>query len=96
MRELIEKYKQEVLEFKSNDKTETDKFRIKFMSKNGVLNELFSKFKEVDASEKKEIGLLINSLKNIISAKIKQTDKINKNENKANLIDFTLPQITKK
>ena len=72
MRELIEKYKQEVLEFKSNDKIEIDEFRIKFMSKNGVLNELFSKFKEVDASEKKEIGLLINSLKNIISAKIKQ------------------------
>ena len=96
MRELIEKYKQEVLEFKSNDKIETDKFRIKFMSKNGVLNELFSKFKEVDSSEKKEIGLLINSLKNIISAKIKQTDKINKNENKANLIDFTLPSNNEK
>ena len=96
MRELIEKYKQEVLEFKSNDKIEIDEFRIKFMSKNGVLNELFSKFKEVDASEKKEIGLLINSLKNIISAKIKQPDKINKNENKANLIDFTLPSNNEK
>jgi len=61
MRELIEKYKKEALEFKSNDKIETDKFRIKFMSKNGVLNELFSKFKEIDASEKKEI-LETNSL----------------------------------
>ncbi len=96
MRELIEKYKKEVLAFESNDQMETEKFRIKFMSKNGVLNELFTKFKEIDASEKKEIGLLINSLKNLISSKIKNPEKIKKIENQANLIDFTLPSSNEK
>ena len=65
MQELIEKYKQEVSSFKSSDVKEIEFFRIKFMSKNGVINNLFNDFKKVKPEEKKKIGLLINDLKKL-------------------------------
>ena len=90
MQELIEKYKQEVLAFDSKDIKKIELFRIKFMGKNGVLNDLFNDFKKIEASQKKEIGLLINELKNIIISKINDKKSSNKHTNKE-LLDYTLP-----
>ena len=70
MQELIEKYKQEVNSFHSKDSQEIETFRIKYLGKNGILNQLFSDFKNVDPSQKKEVGMLINTLKTLIIEKI--------------------------
>ena len=91
MQELIEKYKQEVSSFKSNDVKEIEFFRIKFMSKNGVLNNLFNDFKKVEPEEKKKIGLLINDLKNCIISKIESLKIKPKEKSNVQKFDFTLP-----
>ena len=91
MQELIEKYKQEVSSFKSSDVKEIEFFRIKFMSKNGVLNNLFNDFKKVKPEEKKKIGLLINDLKNCIISKIESLKIKPKEKSNVQKSDFTLP-----
>ena len=91
MQELIEKYKQEVSSFKSSDVKEIEFFRIKFMSKNGVLNNLFNDFKKVEPEEKKKIGLLINDLKNCIISKIESLKIKPKEKSNVQKFDFTLP-----
>ena len=45
-------------------------FRIEYLGKKGVLNSLFSSFKEVPVEQKKEFGLSINNLKNLVQEKI--------------------------
>tara|TARA_Y100001934_G_scaffold281293_1_gene390509 strand:+ start:461 stop:1483 length:1023 start_codon:yes stop_codon:yes gene_type:complete len=91
MQELIEKYKQEVSSFKSSDVKEIEFFRIKFMSKNGVINNLFNDFKKVKPEEKKKIGLLINDLKNCIISKIESLKIKPKETSTVQKSDFTLP-----
>ena len=91
MQELIEKYKQEVSSFKSSNVKEIEFFRIKFMSKNGVLNNLFNDFKKIDPKEKKKIGLLINDLKNCIISKIESLKIKPKEKSDVQKFDFTLP-----
>ena len=91
MQELIEKYKQEVSSFKSSNVKEIEFFRIKFMSKNGVLNNLFNDFKKIDPKEKKKIGFLINDLKNCIISKIESLKIKPKEKSDVQKFDFTLP-----
>ena len=91
MQELIEKYKQEVSSFVSSDLKEIEVFRIKFMSKNGVLNNLFNDFKKIEPEEKKKIGLLINDLKNCIVSKIESLKIKPKEKSNVQKFDFTLP-----
>ena len=91
MQELIEKYKQEVSSFKSSDVKEIEFFRIKFMSKNGVLNNLFNDFKKIEPEEKRKIGLLINDLKNCILSKIESLKIKPKEKSNVQKFDFTLP-----
>ena len=58
----------EIESFSSSSKDEIENFRIKYLSKKGLVNFYFSEFKNVDNSKKKEYGLTINKLK--ISAQI--------------------------
>ncbi len=96
MRELIDKHKQEVLSFESLNPKEIELFRIKYLGKSGILNKLFNDFKKIEASQKKEIGLLINDLKNIIKSKINPKETSLKKSNKKNLNDYTLPSNVEK
>ena len=91
MQELIEKYKQEVSSFNSNNEKEVELFRIKYMGKNGFLSKLFNEFKDIEPSKKKEIGLKINELKQLVISKVNSKKKsVNKSAEKE-IIDFTLP-----
>lgn len=44
---------------------ELEQFRIKYLSKKGMITELFNGFKNVSPEEKKDLGQLLNNLKNI-------------------------------
>ncbi len=92
MQELIKKYKTEVLSFKANSEKETESFRIKYLGKNGILNKLFNDFKNIEPSEKKEIGLLINELKNLIVSKINTSQSIKTTNSNNVFFDYTLPE----
>jgi phenylalanyl-tRNA synthetase alpha chain len=53
----------EVSSFSVNNPAELEQFRLKFLSKKGILSDLFEDFKNVPGSEKKDIGQKLNQLK---------------------------------
>ncbi|TWP26161.1 phenylalanine--tRNA ligase subunit alpha [Apibacter muscae] len=66
----IKNYLKEVQEFNPKNPEELENFRIKFLGKKGILNDLFQKFKEVPNDTKKEFGQQINHLKQLVNDKI--------------------------
>lgn len=71
MIEKIKGYIREAEQFTTDSKETLETFRIKFLSKKGILNELFASFKSVPVEQKKEYGQAINLLKNTIEEKVK-------------------------
>tara|TARA_Y100001933_G_scaffold66282_1_gene66673 strand:+ start:781 stop:1797 length:1017 start_codon:yes stop_codon:yes gene_type:complete len=80
MIEEIEKHLADLKKIKIIDRDGLEKFRIKYISKKGIVPHLFSQLKNVPDSKKKEVGLKINSIKQkvneiIIIHKEKLSDK---------------------
>lgn len=71
MIDQIKKYIEEVESFTAQNAAEVEAFRIKFLGKKGILNDLFVEFKSVPNEQKKEFGQVVNQLKNAA------TDKVN-------------------
>ena len=72
MLEKIEKLKQEIEAAKASTIEEVEELRIKYIGKKGLLNQLFTDFKQVSADQKKAVGQAINELKE--TAKNKMND----------------------
>lgn len=71
---MIDKIKEligEAKAFNADNKEALDAFRIKFISKKGLINHFFSEFKNVPNEQKKEFGQAINTLKRTVEDKIK-------------------------
>ncbi|MDQ3189974.1 MAG: phenylalanine--tRNA ligase subunit alpha [Bacteroidota bacterium] len=62
--------------FKADSPNHLEEFRIKFLGKKGILNELFADFKNVDPSIRKETGILLNELKNKAQEKIQEQKQL--------------------
>lgn len=63
---MIEKIKQllvEVEEMKANNAEELEALRIKYLSKKGAINDLMADFRNVAAEQKREVGIMLNTLK---------------------------------
>jgi len=85
MIEIIKKHIKEVENFSAESKENSESFRIKYLGKKGILNELFKKFKDIDANERKIIGKEINILKSKVKKKVLEfQSKKKEEENKAN------------
>ncbi len=86
---------------KINDLNELETLRLNYMGKKGKVTELMTHFREVPAELKKEMGMLINNLKNSIEEKIVALkEKLNQKAveleiSKAKAFDITLPVDTK-
>jgi phenylalanyl-tRNA synthetase alpha chain len=94
MKEKLQDLIQELENIVLNSSDDIEQFRLKFLSKKGLINELISQFRDVDASQKKEIGQLLNIVKQ--SAQNKWESALEKSslnsENSSNeLIDYSLP-----
>jgi len=70
MKEKIGGYLKEVESFKADSLDKLEEFRIKFLSKKGLIPALFADFKNVAPEDRKEVGQLINSLKKEVQQKI--------------------------
>lgn len=71
---MIDKIKEligEAKAFNADNKEALDAFRIKFISKKGLINDFFTEFKNVPNEQKKEFGQAINTLKKVVEDKIK-------------------------
>ncbi len=92
MKELIQKYLEEVAAFASTDAQEIEAFRVKFAGRKGILNDLFEQFKQVPGPEKKETGILLNSLKEGVITKVEELKaRLNEGANEGQMTDLTLP-----
>lgn len=92
MLDKVKKYIEEVDKFSSNSIEEIENFRIQYLGKNGIINDLFYSFKEIPPNEKKIFGIELNKLKKNIQSKIndqKLNIKNTKDDNKE--IDLSLP-----
>lgn len=66
----IDKLLQDAREFNAETREEIESFRIKYLGKKGILNDLFSSFKQVPVEQKKEFGQKINQLKLFVAERI--------------------------
>lgn len=60
----------EASNFKADTREEVEQFRIKYLSKKGIVAALFGEFKALPAAEKKEVGQRLNQLKQYIAEKV--------------------------
>ena len=96
MLDQINNYKKEIEKLKINNTKELEHFRVRFISKKSVINDLFKKFKTVPQKEKGKIGSEINTLKTIAKNKLNEAsrqlnNKINLNDN---FEDLSLPPLS--
>ena len=71
MIDRIKNLKTEIENLKAASAQEVEQLRIKYLSKKGQLNDLFTAFRELSSDQKREVGAKLNELKSIA------TDKIN-------------------
>ena len=94
MKEKLEEISENLNNLKINSMEELENFRLKYLSRKGILNDLFEEFKQVPNELKKDLGKLMNVVKTNVQIKFDEaTEKFKKNK-KTNLedkIDFTLP-----
>ena len=96
MEQLIDQIQAHLVEveaFQSNDPTEIENFRIKFLGKKGILTGLFAAFKEVPNDQKKAFGQQLNALKIAATNKLEESKKSSgiKSSISTSTIDFSRP-----
>ncbi|MBL0315218.1 MAG: phenylalanine--tRNA ligase subunit alpha [Flavobacteriales bacterium] len=70
MQDKINQYLAEVEAFSASGNQDTENFRIKFLGRKGLLNDLFEEFKTISPDQKKVMGQELNKLKNAVQQKI--------------------------
>ncbi|MBO4587034.1 MAG: phenylalanine--tRNA ligase subunit alpha [Bacteroidales bacterium] len=70
--QYIEEIKAARIEAFEDKAAEVEKFRVRFLGRKGVMNELFEQFKALPNEQKKEMGIALNELKNAALAKVEE------------------------
>ncbi len=97
MIDRITSLQKEVENFIVTDAASLEEFRMKFISRKGVMGELFDSLKNISKEEKKEVGRVLNILKQTAEAKFSELSQQTDTRNTiAAPIDLTLPTIDNK
>ncbi len=92
IKEKIDKIKSEISTVNIANKQEAEDFRIKYLGSKGLLKDLFADLKEVPNDQKKEVGQLLNSLRQEAEEKLNNVDLSAQNKDtESNKIDLTRP-----
>lgn len=70
MIKTVKEHLQKVAQFEANDLDGIEQFRIEYVGKKGILNDLFAAFRGVPNEGKKEFGQILNQLKVAVSDKV--------------------------
>jgi len=70
MKNKINDLLDEIHNFNAEATEKVEAFRIKFLGSKGLLKQLFADFKNVEASQKKEIGQALNNLRTLATQKV--------------------------
>ena len=92
MKEKINALQKEIKNYSGSGAEGIEAFRMKYISKKSVINDLFEDFKKLSVEEKKEFGKTLNELKNLAKEKLLSLSKeSSKNDSTDNNIDYSLP-----
>jgi phenylalanyl-tRNA synthetase alpha chain len=92
MLQKIDHILEEATRFRAETREEIEQFRITYLSKKGIIAELFKQFKTLPAEEKKEVGQRLNQLKQYITDKVSSMmEEAAGPEKKEQERDLTLP-----
>ena len=72
MKEKIKKNIKDIESFSALSNEEIETFRIKYLGKKGLINSYFIDFKSLDNDKKKDVGQLLNQLKNTANSKVEE------------------------
>ncbi len=89
MQEKIRSILQEVKNLKPANAEDVEQFRIKYLSKKGVIAQLFADFKNVANDEKRVVGQMLNELKNTTQDMINDMRDLYINQGSAAKLDLT-------
>ncbi len=78
MQDRIIEYTAEAESFQPKTTQDVEDFRIKYLSKNGLLNQLFDEFKTLPSDQKKVCGQLLNHLKTAVNNKFNSIQELGK------------------
>jgi len=93
MSDRIRKLIHEVEEFNATAKEQVEHFRLKYLSKKGVLAELFTEMKNIQPELRKDFGKLVNELKTKAEEKLNSFSEIleDAQTDQPGAVDLTLP-----
>ncbi len=92
MLERIKALKAEIEQLSVSAQNEVEELRIKYISKKGLVSQLFDEFKNVPVDQKKSLGAAINELKNFALDKINQLrDSFEAGDDSNSGLDLTMP-----
>ena len=92
MKEKINSIKEEINSYSGTDSESVESFRVKYISKKSLINDLFEDFKKLSVEEKKEFGNPLNELKTLAKEKLISLSSGNSKEGSDdNNIDYSLP-----
>ena len=92
MKEKIISIQEEIKNYSGSGDESVEAFRVKYISKKSVINDLFEDFRKLSIQEKKEFGKTLNDLKTFAKKKLlslSNTSEKNNGNNKA--FDYSLP-----
>ncbi|MCD4665430.1 MAG: phenylalanine--tRNA ligase subunit alpha [Bacteroidales bacterium] len=93
MKEKVDKYLDEIIKLKSETHEQLEEFRIKYLSKKGIIPGLFAEMKNVAPENRKATGQLLNELKNKAQDKVIELKEIleSSKDTGKQYSDLTLP-----
>jgi phenylalanyl-tRNA synthetase alpha chain len=92
MSELLEKIAQceaEASAMVITDENTAEAFRLRFLSRKGLLNDLFEAFKQIPSDQKKSAGQSLNALKNYLESRLQEVRSGSKKSESLHVDDFT-------
>jgi len=88
----IEELRKEIEDLQAETAEAAEQLRIKYLSKKGILAQLFDEFKTIPNEQKREVGQALNTLKSFVKDRINTLKKGFENADNENVdIDLTLP-----
>lgn len=94
MKQQIDDIKQQILSFEIDSKQSLEDFRLKFISKKGLVTNLFDELKNIEATDRKAIGKELNDLKNLSQQKFETSQQAIENNAESKILpefDLSLP-----
>ncbi|MGE0588231.1 MAG: phenylalanine--tRNA ligase subunit alpha [Cyclobacteriaceae bacterium] len=95
MNEKIKQIESEVQNFLADTRDSLESYRLRFISKKGVISQLFDEFRELSGEEKKKVGKALNELKQAAEERFKSLqEELESKKGQGEVdIDLTLPPV---